>query len=157
MFRSALISLACLATPASAYDVDARMAAAWSSFQTLCFEALFAPQEFIDATRNPGPAGVATIARSADGKMLEARRFSDTQMVTFRVTGMETLRLLTCSVHDQGFNAAEIDMRLTQNFGPWLAAFEAVVLPSAPQDILSRIIIEPLNMVFTAERMERPE
>lgn len=135
MIRPLLISLL-LATPAAAQPPREAVARVWEAFQTECKAALFTQSAFIAETPNPGPNGISTVARTEDGQIVEARRFADNQMITLRVTGLPGMRMNTCSAHDQGFNAAEINLALSTDPGPWVAAFEEIVRPTSPAQIV---------------------
>ncbi|MFV0492831.1 MAG: hypothetical protein ACK5M4_13535 [Pseudorhodobacter sp.] len=134
MIRSFAISLL-LASPALAQSPQDAMARVWETFQSTCKDALFDQAGFITGTPNPGPNGIATVATSPDGQLVEARRFANDQMVTLRVTGLPGLRINHCNAHDQGFNASRINLAQSNDPTLWVRAFEEIVRPTAPAPI----------------------
>ena len=132
----ALALLALAAVPASAQsaaEIPGRMALAWETFQTECRQALMAPEAFLQATPPQTPAGQAAVATSPDGQVLFANRFANDQIVEVRVFGLPEMRVIHCTVRDNGFNAATIDVSIAQDPAPWVDAFETVVQPAAPR------------------------
>lgn len=125
-----------LGAPLLAQTPQEAVARGWETFITTCKDALFDQNGFIAETPNPGPGGVNAVAQSADGQIVEARRFPDNQMISLRITGGSGKRITMCSAHEQGFNAAQIDLSQSQNAAPWVAAFDEIVRPAAPAPIV---------------------